>query len=94
MQWHLMVNMLGRVAITKYAAFAPREGGRNGFFCWNTFSFESIIIKSLHNFSEALISFLMKVFTFLIKECIKPSGTLSDKTISRLCQAEPFKVAS
>lgn len=89
-----MVNMLGGVAIKKYAASVPREGGRNGFLCWNTFSFELIIIKSLHNFSEALISFLMKVFTFLIKECIKPSGTLSDKLISRLCQAELFKVAS
>lgn len=87
-----MVNMPCRVAIINYAAPVPREKGRNVFLCWNTF--ESIIIKSLHNFSEALISFLMKVFTFLIKERIKPSGTLSDKPISRLCQAEPFKVAS
>lgn len=87
-----MVNMPCRVAIINYAALVPREKGRNVFLCWNTF--EAIIIKSLHNFSEALISFLMKVFTFLIKERIKPSGTLSDKPISRLCQAEPFKVAS
>jgi len=36
----------------------------------------------------------MKVFTFLIKEHVKLSGTLSDKPVTRLRQAEPFKGAS